>query len=65
MNVYIYEVMGVVDDMLINMVNIEIGICGYVVFGNEVFFEFYLGGCKGFSKVFDQVKVLIVDNLVQ
>jgi len=65
MNVHTYEVMGAADDMLINMVNIETGIRGYVASGNEAFLDPYLGGRKAFSKAFDQAKALTADNPVQ
>ncbi|WP_252716841.1 CHASE3 domain-containing protein, partial [Herbaspirillum sp. B65] len=42
MNVHTYEVMGTADYMLVNMVNIETGIRGYVASGNEAFLAPYL-----------------------
>jgi len=65
MNIHTYEVMGKADDMLVNMVNIETGIRGYVASGNEAFLDPYKGGRKEFKLAFDQAKSLTSDNPVQ
>ncbi|MCP1575409.1 chemotaxis protein [Herbaspirillum rubrisubalbicans] len=65
MNVHTYEVMGTADDMLVNMINIETGIRGYVASGNEAFLGPYLEGRKEFRKAFDEAKKLTSDNPAQ
>lgn len=65
LNVHTYEVMGASDDMLLNMVNIETGVRGYVASGNEAFLAPYIAGRKDFNGAFDRAKSLTVDNPVQ
>ncbi|WP_199901746.1 CHASE3 domain-containing protein, partial [Herbaspirillum sp. B65] len=65
MNIHTYEVMGQADDMLINMVNIETGIRGYVASGNEAFLDPYKSGRKDFKTAFDKAKTLTADNPAQ
>jgi len=65
LNVHTYEVMGASDDMLLNMVNIETGIRGYVASGNEAFLEPYKTGRKEFNVAFEKAKSLTADNPVQ
>lgn len=65
LNIHTYEVMGASDDMLLNMVNIETGVRGYVASGNEAFLEPYKTGRKEFNVAFDKAKSLTVDNPVQ
>ncbi|MET3432701.1 methyl-accepting chemotaxis protein [Herbaspirillum seropedicae] len=65
MNIHTYQVMGKADDMLLNMVNIETGIRGYVASGNEAFLDPYKGGRKDFKVAFDDAKSLTADNPVQ
>ncbi|MDT0358960.1 methyl-accepting chemotaxis protein [Herbaspirillum huttiense F1] len=65
MNVHTYEVMGAADDMLLNMVNIETGIRGYVASGNEAFLDPYKSGRKNFRMAFNKAKALTADNPAQ
>ncbi|MBP1314181.1 methyl-accepting chemotaxis protein [Herbaspirillum sp. 1130] len=65
MNVHTYEVMGAADDMLLNLVNVETGIRGYVASGNEVFLAPYKDGRSNFRKVFEKAKSLTADNPTQ
>ncbi|WP_288392490.1 methyl-accepting chemotaxis protein [uncultured Herbaspirillum sp.] len=65
MNIHTYEVMGQADDMLVNMVNIETGIRGYVASGNEAFLDPYKSGRKDFKTAFDKAKTLTADNPAQ
>ncbi|MCO4855567.1 methyl-accepting chemotaxis protein [Herbaspirillum sp. WGmk3] len=65
MNIHTYEVMGKADEMLVNMVNIETGIRGYVASGNEAFLDPYNSGRKEFKVAFDQAKALTADNPTQ
>ncbi len=61
-NVHTYEVMGEGSGMLTNMINMETGIRGYVVSGNENFLEPYNNGRKAFIEHFDKAKLLTSDN---
>lgn len=65
MNVHTYEVMGAADDMLLNMVNVETGIRGYVASGNEAFLDPYKDGRKNFRTAFEKAKSLTADNPAQ
>ncbi|QDD66855.1 chemotaxis protein [Herbaspirillum seropedicae] len=65
MNIHTYQVMGKADDMLLNMVNIETGVRGYVASGNEAFLDPYKAGRKDFKVAFDDAKSLTADNPVQ
>ncbi|AYR23708.1 methyl-accepting chemotaxis protein [Herbaspirillum rubrisubalbicans] len=65
MNVHTYEVMGAADDMLLNMVNVETGIRGYVASGNEAFLDPYKIGRKNFRTAFEKAKSLTADNPAQ
>lgn len=48
--VYIYEVLVVVQDILVVVVDMEIGMCGYLFFGQDVFLEFYNVGGSVFEE---------------
>jgi methyl-accepting chemotaxis protein len=61
-NIHTYEVMEEGGGMLTNMINMETGIRGYVVSGNENFLEPYNNGRKAFIEHFDKAKSLTSDN---
>ncbi len=65
MNIHSYEVMGVADNMLVNMVNIETGIRGYVASGNEAFLDPYKSGRRDFKTAYEKAKTLTADNPAQ
>ena len=61
-NTHTYKVMQESDNMLINMINIETGMRGFVASGEEKFLEPYTQGQKGFGAAFDAAKQLTSDN---
>jgi methyl-accepting chemotaxis protein len=64
-NTHTYKVMKAADSMLLNMVNIETGIRGFVASGDEKFLEPFVNGQQGFSTAFDDAKSLTSDNPTQ
>ena len=64
-NTHTYKVMREADAMLLNMVNIETGLRGFVASGDEKFLEPFNQGQKSFVAAFDQVKSLTSDNPAQ
>jgi methyl-accepting chemotaxis protein len=64
-NTHTYKVMREADAMLLNMVNIETGLRGFVASGEEKFLEPFNQGQKSFVAAFDQVKSLTSDNPAQ
>ena len=64
-NTHTYKVMREADSMLLNMVNIETGLRGYVASGDEKFLEPFSQGQKDFATAFGQVKSLTSDNPTQ
>jgi len=57
-NVHSYKVLRHSDDMLTQMVNMEMGIRGYVASGEERFLEPYNAGKRQFDISFDDVNAL-------
>jgi len=64
-NTHTYEVMQESEAMLLNMVNIETGLRGFVASGDEKFLEPFTQGQKDFSAAFDEAKSLTSDNPTQ
>jgi len=64
-NAHTYKVLNTAQDMLLNMVNIETGLRGFVAGGNENFLEPYNGGLKAFETAFAEAKTLTSDNPAQ
>jgi methyl-accepting chemotaxis protein len=64
-NTHTYEVMQESDAMLLNMVNIETGLRGYVASGDEKFLEPFVKGQQDFSTAFGKAKSLTSDNPTQ
>jgi methyl-accepting chemotaxis protein len=61
-NTHTYEVMQESESMLLNMVNIETGLRGFVASGDEKFLEPFVKGQQGFSTAFGKAKSLTSDN---
>jgi methyl-accepting chemotaxis protein len=61
-NTHTYAVMQESEAMLLNMVNIETGLRGFVASGDEKFLEPFVNGQQGFSSAFDKAKSLTSDN---
>ena len=61
-NTHTYEVMHESDAMLLNMVNIETGLRGFVASGDEKFLEPFIKGQQDFSNAFKKAKFLTSDN---
>jgi methyl-accepting chemotaxis protein len=61
-NNHTYEVMARSDSMLLNMVNIETGLRGFVAGSNENFLEPFNHGQKNFAVAFEEAKSLTSDN---
>ena len=64
-NTHTYKVLSEADGMLLNMVNIETGLRGFVAGGDEKFLEPFIAGQKAFGTAFDKSKALTSDNPVQ
>ena len=64
-NTHTYKVMRASDTMLLNMVNIETGMRGFIASGDEKFLEPFNQGQQGFSTAFDEAKSLTSDNPAQ
>jgi len=64
-NTHTYDVMQESETMLLNMVNIETGLRGFVASGDEKFLEPFVNGQQGFSTAFDKAKSLTSDNPTQ
>lgn len=64
-NTHTYKVMKAADTMLLNMVNIETGLRGFVASGDEKFLEPFNQGQKDFGTAFDEAKSLTSDNPTQ
>jgi methyl-accepting chemotaxis protein len=61
-NSHTYKVMQESDAMLLNMVNIETGLRGFVVSGDEKFLEPFVKGERDFGTAFGRAKSLTSDN---
>ena len=64
-NTHTYRVLQESQLMLLNMVNIETGLRGFVASGDEKFLEPFTQGLKDFKVHFDEVKSLTSDNPAQ
>jgi methyl-accepting chemotaxis protein len=64
-NSHTYKVLDTAQDMLLNMVNIETGLRGFVAGSDEKFLEPYNGGMKAFETAFTEAKSLTSDNPAQ
>jgi methyl-accepting chemotaxis protein len=64
-NDHTYAVLAEADGMLLNMVNIETGMRGFVAGADEKFLEPYIQGEKDFLVAFNEAKSLTSDNPAQ
>jgi len=64
-NTHTYKVLQSSESMLLNMVNIETGLRGYVASGDEKFLEPLKQGRKDFGAAFAEAKTLTSDNPTQ
>ncbi|WP_186099036.1 methyl-accepting chemotaxis protein [Burkholderia gladioli] len=64
-NIHSYGVLRANDDMLANMVNMETGVRGYVISGDEKFLDPYRTGQSQFTKSYEVIHALTVDNAAQ
>ena len=64
-NTHTYNVMKQSEKMLLDMVNIETGLRGFVASGEEKFLEPFKQGQQGFSVAFNEAKKLTSDNAAQ
>ncbi len=64
-NTHTYKVMKASDNMLLNMVNIETGLRGFVAGGDEKFLAPFKQGQQDFKTAFDEAKKLTSDNPAQ
>jgi len=62
MNIHTYQVIGEGSGMLTNMINMETGVRGYMMSGNENFLDPYKNGKTSFVTHFDKAKSLTSDN---
>jgi methyl-accepting chemotaxis protein len=61
-NSHTHTVLAQSDSMLLNMVNIETGLRGFVAGGHEKFLEPFVAGEKAFVEAFDRARTLTADN---
>ena len=64
-NTHTYKVLHEADSMLLNMVNIETGLRGFVAGGHEKFLEPFKAGEQAFGAAFKEAKSLTSDNPAQ
>ena len=64
-NTHTYQVLAESNSMLLNMVNIETGMRGFVAGGNENFLEPFTKGSQAFGVAFEKAKSLTSDNPAQ
>jgi methyl-accepting chemotaxis protein len=64
-NTHTYKVLAQADAMLLNMVNIETGLRGFVAGGSEAFLEPFKAGQTAFADAFKQARTLTSDNPAQ
>ncbi len=64
-NTHTYQVLSEADRMLLNMVNIETGLRGFVAGGDEKFLEPYTMGQQAFTSAYDKARQLTADNPAQ
>ena len=64
-NTHTHKVLSESDSMLLNMVNIETGLRGFVAGGHEKFLEPFNAGEQAFGVAFDKAKALTADNPAQ
>ncbi len=64
-NTHTYDVLARSDSMLLNMVNIETGLRGFIAGGHEKFLEPFKAGEQAFGVAFKEAKSLTSDNPVQ
>jgi methyl-accepting chemotaxis protein len=64
-NTHTYQVLAESNSMLLNMVNIETGMRGFVAGGNENFLEPFTKGSQTFGVAFEKAKSLTSDNPAQ
>ena len=64
-NTHTYKVLAQSDSMLLNMVNIETGLRGFVAGGHEKFLEPFKAGEQAFGVAFKEAKSLTSDNPAQ
>jgi len=64
-NTHTYKVIKAADTMLLNMVNIETGLRGFIASGDEKFLEPFNQGQRDFGTAFDEAKSLTSDNPTQ
>jgi methyl-accepting chemotaxis protein len=64
-NNHTHKVLAEAQAMLLNMVNIETGLRGFVAGGREKFLEPYQAGAQAFGAAFKEAKALTADNPAQ
>ena len=64
-NTHTYQVLAESNSMLLNMVNIETGMRGFVAGGNENFLDPFTKGSQAFGVAFEKAKSLTSDNPAQ
>lgn len=60
--IHTYRVIQTTDAAMAAMVDQEIGLRGYLVSGDDAFFEPYRSGVQGFDRALAEVKSLTADN---
>ena len=64
-NVHTYQVIQESDDVLMSILNMETGARGYVITGNESFFEPFNQGMASYEEHYSKLKELTANNPVQ
>ncbi|MDA0572655.1 CHASE3 domain-containing protein, partial [Burkholderia gladioli] len=62
-NIHSYGVLRANDDMLASMVNMETGVRGYVISGDEKFLDPYRTGQSQFAKSYEVIHALTLDSI--
>ncbi len=64
-NTHTYKVLGLADEMLKSMINMETGARGYLLAGEDRFLDPWNKGMEAFDKSWNDVKALTSDNPAQ
>ncbi|MFC7508286.1 CHASE3 domain-containing protein [Pantoea stewartii] len=64
-NIHSYKVMSLSDSMLTDMVNMETGVRGFVISGNEAFLAPFNAGKTAFDQKYNQLRTMTADNASQ
>jgi methyl-accepting chemotaxis protein len=64
-NIHSYQVITLSNSMLTDMINMETGVRGFVITGNDSFLAPYTSGKQAFEQAYKQLRTLTADNDAQ